>query len=108
MNWVNYAIVTAAAALVAMANSPAGAAGPAGADRSVKTVEAGDQAKSHWRRSGDRLTEAGRRPGAPARPGGAGPAGTRVSEPSNVIMLGLGLVGLVAGRFIAGRRRKKI
>ncbi len=35
------------------------------------------------------------------------PVGTPVPEPSNVLMLGLGVVGLVAGRLVARRRKSK-
>lgn len=33
--------------------------------------------------------------------------GTPVSEPSNLLMLGLGIAGLIAGRYAAKRKRKK-
>jgi len=33
--------------------------------------------------------------------------GIEIPEPSNLLMLGLGLLGLVAGRYAAKRRRKK-
>ena len=33
--------------------------------------------------------------------------GTPVPEPSNLLMLGLGIAGVVAGRMVAIRRRKK-
>lgn len=34
-------------------------------------------------------------------------SGTPVSEPSNLLMLGLGIAGLIVGRYAAKRRRKK-
>ncbi len=39
-------------------------------------------------------------------PGGSSTGGTTVPEPSNLLMLGLGVVGLIAGRMFARRRKK--
>ncbi len=39
--------------------------------------------------------------------GGSSSGGTPVPEPSNMLMLALGVAGLVAGRFAARRKRKK-
>ncbi|QJB68831.1 PEP-CTERM sorting domain-containing protein [Parasphingorhabdus halotolerans] len=38
--------------------------------------------------------------------GGSSSGGTQIPEPSNFMMLGLGVGGLVAGRLVARRRRK--
>ncbi len=39
-------------------------------------------------------------------PGGSSTGGTEITEPSNILMLGLGVAGLVAGRLAARRKRK--
>ncbi|MGB7372570.1 hypothetical protein [Pontixanthobacter sp.] len=40
-----------------------------------------------------------------ASPALASASGARVSEPSNIALFGLGLVGLVVGRYVSRRRR---
>ncbi|WP_229954293.1 PEP-CTERM sorting domain-containing protein [Parasphingorhabdus litoris] len=40
--------------------------------------------------------------------GGSSSGGTPIPEPSNVMMLALGVAGLVAGRFAARKKRKKL
>ena len=45
--------------------------------------------------------------GTSSSSGGSSTGGTQVPEPSNLLMLGLGVAGLVAGRFAARRKRKR-
>lgn len=52
--------------------------------------------------TGSNGTEAGR-----ASSGGSSSTGTPIPEPSNIIMLALGVAGLVAGRFAARSKRAK-
>jgi hypothetical protein len=115
---MKYALLTGAAALTAIGGSPADATWSSSSHGSGKGGSSSGWGSSGWGSSGwggsssyggtsggsTGGTSGGSSSGSS---GGSSSGGTPVPEPSNVMMLGLGLAGLFAGRFVAGRRRKK-
>jgi len=104
---MTYAILAGAAALTIATGSPAGAV-----QESDNRGTAKDWSDSGWATSGqDRAPHVpGKSKGSAAgtkSAGGSSKEGTPIPEPSNLLMLMLGLAGLVAGR-AAARRRKKL
>lgn len=106
MQRMKYVILVCTAAMTTAAGAPIEAAQNSDNRGIVKSW-----GSSGWGSSGDdSISEPPRAP-KNANPGktasgGSSTGGTAVPEPSNLLMLGLGLAGLIAGRMVALRRKK--
>jgi len=102
---VQCAILTAAAALAIAAGVPADAAQNSNNHGAVKGLHHSGAGSSNWAsRSPPATPKASAGRSSPA--GGSSSDRRRVPEPSNLLMLGLGVVGLIIGRMTARRRKK--
>jgi hypothetical protein len=99
------AILAAAAAMVVAVGVPADAARNPNNHGAVKGLSISGAGNSSWAsRSTPGTLKASTGRSSPA--GGSSSDRRRVPEPSNLLMLGLGVVGLIIGRMTARRRKK--
>ena len=98
MKLMKCAILAGIAAAAVIASAPAEASWQSNNRGTVKTWGGSGWGSSGWGSSGN----GGSTGGGASSSGG----GTPVPEPSSMLMLGIGLSGLVAGRLAAKRRKK--
>ncbi len=87
--------------------APAAAGQPADNRETAEGWSSSGWGSSGYGSAASTLAAAKSSSGAKNASGGSPNGGTAVPEPSNLLMLGLGVMGLIAGR-MAARRRKKL
>lgn len=103
MKAMKYAILAGIVAVAFAAGAPANASWQSNGRGDVRGWGSSGWGSSGWGGSGwGSSSDGGSTSGGTSSSGG----GTPVPEPSNLLMLGLGLSGLIAGRLAARRRRK--
>ncbi len=103
MKLMKCAILAGIAAAAVAASAPAEASWQSNNRGTVKTWGGSGWGSSGWGSSGWGSSGNGGSTGGGASSSGGG---TPVPEPSSMLMLGIGLSGLVAGRLAAKRRKK--